>query len=155
MRDCFLFDSEEHISEEALSDTAIKMYPAGTILMAIYASPTLGRLGILTENSTFNQAALAMVPDENCISVEWLYLKLWELRDEFNQIARGAGQQNISGEIVKNYAIVVPIKEIVSSFTSYILPLFRAIRSAQQQIAAACEARDRLLPKLMSGEIEV
>lgn len=155
LRDCFLFDSEEHISEEALSDTAIKMYPAGTILMAIYASPTLGRLGILTENSTFNQAALAMVPDENCISVEWLYLKLWELRDEFNQIARGAGQQNISGEIVKNYAIVVPIKEIVSSFTSYILPLFRAIRSAQQQIAAACEARDRLLPKLMSGEIEV
>ena len=123
--------------------------------MAINASPTLGRLGILTEDSTFNQAALALMPNESYVSVEWLYLKLWELRDEFNQIARGAGQRNISGEIVKNYEIVVPTKEAVSTLTSLISPLFRAVRNAQQETNAAREARDRLLPRLMSGEIEV
>ncbi len=155
LQDCYLFDSEEHISEEALSYTAVKLYPANTVLMAIYASPTLGRLGILTEASTFNQAALALVPSESYISVEWLYLKLWELRDEFNQIARGAGQQNISGEIVKNYAIAIPAKDVVSAFTSRISPFFKSIRNAQHKINAAREARDRLLPKLMSGEIGV
>lgn len=155
LQDCYLFDSEEHISGEALDYTSVKLYPANTVLMAIYASPTLGRLGILTEDSTFNQAALALMPNESYVSVEWLYLKLWELRDEFNQIARGAGQQKISGEIVKNYEIVVPTKEAVSTLTSLISPLFRAVRNAQQETNAAREARDRLLPRLMSGEIEV
>ena len=155
LQDCYLFDSEEHISGEALDYTSVKLYPANTVLMAIYASPTLGRLGILTEDSTFNQAALALMPNESYVSVEWLYLKLWELRDEFNQIARGTGQQNISGEIVKNYEIVVPTKEAVSTLTSLISPLFRAVRNAQQETNAAREARDRLLPRLMSGEIEV
>lgn len=155
LKDCYLFDSEECISEEALNNTAVKLYPANTILMAIYASPTLGRLGILTEESTFNQAALALMPNRCYISVEWLYLKLRELRDEFNQIARGAGQQNISGEIVKQYEIVVPDKGVVSAFTARVSPLFKAVRNAQQKMNAAREARDRLLPKLMSGEIEV
>lgn len=155
LKDCYLFDSEECISEEALNNTAVKLYPANTILMAIYASPTLGRLGILTEESTFNQAALALIPNRCYISVEWLYLKLRELRDEFNQIARGAGQQNISGEIVKQYEIVVPDKGIVSAFTARVSPLFKAVRNAQQKMNAAREARDRLLPELMSGEIEV
>ncbi len=155
LKDCYLFDSEECISEEALNNTAVKLYPANTILMAIYASPTLGRLGILTEESTFNQAALALIPNRCYISVEWLYLKLRELRDEFNQIARGAGQQNISGEIVKQYEIVVPDKGVVSAFTARVSPLFKAVRNAQQKMNAAREARDRLLPELMSGEIEV
>lgn len=155
LKDCYLFDSEECISEEALNNTAVKLYPANTILMAIYASPTLGRLGILTEESTFNQAALALMPSRCYISVEWLYLKLRELRDEFNQIARGAGQQNISGEIVKQYEIVVPDKGVVSAFTARVSPLFKAVRNAQQKMNAAREARDRLLPELMSGEIEV
>ena len=77
------------------------MFPANSILMAIYASPTLGRLGILTKEACSNQAALCLQADESKVSNYWLYLKLFELRDRFNSIARGAGQQNISGIIVK------------------------------------------------------
>ena len=48
LMDCWLLDSSEKISEEGLSHSSAKLFPPNTILMAIYASPTLGRLGILT-----------------------------------------------------------------------------------------------------------
>lgn len=153
--DGYLFDSSEHITMEAVEQTAVKMFPAGSILMAIYASPTLGRLGILTEDSTFNQAALGLVPDGRVVTREWLFLKLGELREEFNSLARGAGQQNISSEIVKKYPIVVPPVELMLKFESLVSPLFCARKEAQNIVLIAQEARDRLLPKLMSGEIEV
>lgn len=77
--------------------------------MAIYASPTLGRLGILGHEACCNQAALGFIPNK-FVSWQWLFYKLYELRDKFNSIARGAGQQNISAVVVKDTEIVVPDK---------------------------------------------
>lgn len=61
LKDGFLFDSEKHISETALKNSAAKLLPENTVLMAIYASPTVGRLGILTAESTYNQAAVGII----------------------------------------------------------------------------------------------
>ena len=133
--DCWLLDSSEKISEEGLSHSSAKLFPPNTILMAIYASPTLGRLGILTTEAACNQAALCLVANGSLISWQWLYQKLYELRDEFNAVAKGAGQQNISADVVKKKVII--------------------IRTLQEQNVQLQEARDRLLPKLMNGEIEV
>ena len=57
LQDSFLLNSEKTISEEGLNNSSAKLFPKGTIIMAIYASPTVGRLGILTQEATFNQAA--------------------------------------------------------------------------------------------------
>jgi type I restriction enzyme S subunit len=84
-----------------------------------------------------------------------LYRKLYELRYEFNAIARGAGQQNISGIVVKNKEVVVPAKLVIDNFTDMLKPIFENIKNISFQIRHLTEARDRLLPKLMSGEIEV
>ncbi|WP_296012308.1 restriction endonuclease subunit S [uncultured Adlercreutzia sp.] len=155
LQDLWLLDSEEKISADAITETSVKEFPPNSILMAIYASPTLGRLGILTKKSTFNQAALGFVVDENFVSKEWLFLKLYELRDEFNSIARGAGQQNISGQIVKDYDIVLPSKVLINAFTSLVAPIFHEMFHLQKLNSKLSEARNRLLPKLMSSEIEV
>ena len=77
------------------------------------------------------------------------------MRDEFNQIARGAGQQNISGEVVKETVVRIPDAHAMSEFTNAVRPLFSQCRILGRQIGNLTEARDRLLPKLMSGEIEV
>ena len=130
------------------------MFPKNTILMAIYASPTLGRLGILSNNATCNQAALCLIPNE-LVSYQWLYLKLYELRDYFNSVARGAGQQNISADVVKNKMIVIPKEGIMMKFTQIVSLYFDKIKSFQRQIYLSQQARDKLLPRLMSGEMEV
>lgn len=155
LQDCWLFDAEEYISEKGLNNSSAKIFPENTILMAIYASPTLGRLGILTDDACCNQAALCMVADEEKISYQWLYLKLMELRDYFNSVARGAGQQNISGDVVKNKIVLVPEKKLMEEFTSITKPYFNKIKNCQLSIVNLQSARDKLLPKLMNGEIEV
>lgn len=155
LQDCWLFDAEEYISEKGLNNSSAKIFPENTILMAIYASPTLGRLGILTDDACCNQAALCMVADEEKISYQWLYLKLMELRDYFNSVARGAGQQNISGDVVKNKIVLVPEKKLMEEFTSITKPYFNKIKNCQLSIVNLQLARDKLLPKLMNGEIEV
>lgn len=153
--DCCLFNSEEKITEKGLENSSAKIFPKNTILMAIYASPTLGRLGILTENSSFNQAALALLADEKIISHEWLYLKLFELRNHFNAIARGAGQQNINVNIVQTQKIVVPSYDVILEFKRIIAPLFDLSQSLQKQNIQLRKARDALLPRLMAGMIDV
>ena len=153
--DSWILDTEEYITQEGYNNSSTKLFPANTILMAIYASPTLGRLGILSGECCCNQAALGLIADEKVISWQWLFWKLYELRDEFNAIARGAGQQNISGIVVKNKEIVIPAKRVIDGFTSVVSTMFEQQKNLQSQIRLLTEARDRLLPKLMSGEIAV
>lgn len=151
--DCWLFEASEKISEEGLKRSAAKMFPANSILMAIYASPTLGRLGILTKEACSNQAALCLQADESKVSNYWLYLKLFELRERFNSIARGAGQQNISGIIVKETEIALPSYSIMQKFTEMVKPFFEKQKILQLQNISLTQTRDRLLPKLMKNEI--
>ena len=155
LQDCWLYDSEEYISQKGLENSSAKIFPENTILMAIYASPTLGRLGILTNEACCNQAALCMIANEEIISYQWLYLKLLELREYFNSVARGAGQQNISADVVKNKNIVLPPKSLLDNFTKIIEPYFDKIKSLQNQIQLLQSARDKLLPTLMKGDIDV
>jgi type I restriction enzyme S subunit len=155
LQDCWLIDSDGKISKEGQENSSAKFFPKNTLLMAIYASPTLGRLGILDSDATCNQAALCLKADETIISWQWLYEKLYELRDHYNGIARGAGQQNISGEVVKQTIVLCPTKEIMDIFTQIVAPWFEKRRMLQKQNISLTEARDRLLPKLMSGELEV
>ena len=155
LQDCWLIISNEKISEEGLKNSSAKIFPKNTILMAIYASPTLGRLGVLNSDATCNQAALCFIANEEMISWQWLYYKLFELRDDFNAVAKGAGQQNISATIVKNKSIVLPSPEPIRLFSTIIDPIFDKKLSLQKQNIYLTEARDRLLPKLMSGELEI
>jgi len=154
LQDGFLFDSEKHISQEALNNSSAKLFPKNTVLMAIYASPTVGRLGILTAESTFNQAAVGFVAKEE-IGYVFLYLTLLSERINLNNLASGAAQQNLNVGIVKNYQIICPPIELINSFNKSVMPIFEMIRNHTVQIVQLSALRDTLLPKLMLGEINV
>lgn len=155
LQDCWLINSEELISQEGLNGSSAKIFPKNTILMAIYASPTLGRLGILSSEAACNQAALCLLADDTKVSWQWLYGKLYELREDFNAVAKGAGQQNISADTVKKKEVIIPTKEFMDEFGRLVAPMYDKRLLLQEQIIDLSQARDRLLTKLMSGEIEV
>lgn len=154
LKDCFLFDSEKHISEDALKNSSAKMFPEGTVLMAIYASPTVGRLGILTNPATFNQAAVGIVPKEN-VGSEFIYLSLLSERTNLNNLASGAAQQNLNVGIVKNYNILVPEQKALDRFNRLARSYFLLLKKNTEESRRLAELRDTLLPKLMSGELKV
>lgn len=151
LNDTWIIDTEEYITEAGLNNSSAKLFPSNTILMAIYASPTLGRLGILGHEACCNQAALGFIPNK-LVSWQWLFYKLYELRDKFNSIARGAGQQNISAVVVKDTEIVVPDKNMIDKYTSFVADIFNQQKKLICKIKLLTEARDRMLPKLMNGE---
>lgn len=154
LKDEFLFDSEKHISQTALKNSAAKLFPENTVLMAIYASPTVGRLGILTAESTCNQAAVGIIAKEE-IGYAYLYLLLLSERINLNNLASGAAQQNLNVGIVKRYRVLVPTIDILGTFNEIINPIFATIRNNTAQIYNLSALRDTLLPKLMSSELSV
>jgi type I restriction enzyme S subunit len=155
LRDEFVFESEESISKEGLENSSAKTFPAGTILMAIYASPTLGRLGILTNESCFNQAMVGFKIDRNQISTEFLYYKLLEERENLNNMAIGAAQQNINVKKVKDYEVILPSIDLINEFAQITSPFFSQRKTLGIQNQKLKEARDILLPRLMNQTIEV
>ncbi|MBR5786372.1 MAG: restriction endonuclease subunit S [Clostridia bacterium] len=84
---------------------------------------------------------------------EYLYMmfKATKVKD----IVTGVAQPKISQARLSNKKTIIPNKEIVRDFCSIVSPMFKQILSLEDQIELSKEARDRLLPKLMSGELEV
>jgi type I restriction enzyme S subunit len=154
LQDKFLFASDRTITVKGLENSSAKIFPLNTVVMAIYAAPTVGRLGILSQDASFNQAALGFIAKPE-IGYEYLFLLLKYLRDDLNNLANGAAQQNLNVRIVKNYKTILPVKVLLNSFQSTISPIFRAIKNNQIEAQELINLRDTLLPKLISGELEV
>lgn len=155
LQDCFLLGSKERISQGAIDAGKGRLFPAGTIFMAIYGSPTVGRLGISVEPCSANQAALAMQPDGRVIGLWFLWHTLWSRRAYFNSIALGAAQQNISKEKVRDAEIVVPPRHIIGTFERTVGPIWELRRNTEMQQKKLEEARDLLLPRLISGALPI
>lgn len=154
LKDSFLIDSEKHISDEGHKNSSTKMFPRGTVLMAIYAAPTVGRLGILTSDATFNQAAVGLNPKQE-IGSNYVFLLLKKERDNFNNLAIGAAQQNLSVKFVKTYPIIIPSKKVIVDFNVLVNPFFDRISLLSKEFEALTGTRDTLLPKLMSGKLRI
>jgi len=107
LRETVINDTEEHVTEEALQETHLKLVPSGALLLAMYGA-TVGRLGILGTPATTNQAICHIIPDPKIADVCYLFHLL---RAQVpNIVARGVGgaQPNISQGIVKDLRIPLP-----------------------------------------------
>lgn len=74
---------------------------------------------------------------------------------DFKTICTGSAQPQLTNNSISTLQIVVPTKTIVCQYGEMTAPMYKKIESINYQIRNLSEARDRLLPKLMSGEIEV
>lgn len=153
--DNFIFNSEEYITEKGLKESSAKVFPKNTILMAIYASPTVGKLGIASSDVTFNQAMCGMVINKDILCYEYLYLFLLKERINLNNLASGSAQQNLSVTTIKNYTILVPNITLINTFKSAISSAFIKIENNSLENIKLSNIRNAILPKLMSGEIRV
>jgi type I restriction enzyme S subunit len=106
LQDCNLYDSNEHISSEALKNSSAKIFPRGTLLMAMYGA-TIGRLGVLRTEAATNQACCAIFCG-NLIDTAYTYYYLYYSRSAIIEKGCGAGQPNVSQEIVRSLWLPVP-----------------------------------------------
>ncbi len=152
LNDNFLFESSSKITNEGLNNSSAKLFPENTVVIAIYASPTVGRLGILLNDGAFNQAACGLITNDEEVCFEYLYLHLLTSRQVLNDMACGSAQQNLSVGLIKEFSIPVPPKEIMEDFKKVIRPIFEKGKSISRQISTLENQKINLLNKLMTRE---
>ena len=152
--DSILLESEEKITENAVEKSSAKIFPVGSVIIAMYGA-TIGKLGILSQESTTNQACCAIIEKEEVQSNYYIFNWLLENREYILSFRMGAAQENISQQVIKNLWVSIPSSKELQSFNTEIKPVYQLIKNLQKQNAKLREARDILLPRLMNGEIVV
>jgi len=155
LKDNFLYESENKITKEGLDNSSARLFPTGTVVIAIYAAPTVGRLGILANEASFNQAACGLVANEALCCSEFIYLYLKNQRDKLNLMASGSAQQNLNVGKIKSYPAFKVPKDLMNKFKDAVQPNLKKINNNTLQIRTLEKIRDTLLPKLISGEVRV
>lgn len=102
----YLVDTEEHISELGLQNSSAKVFPQGTVLLAMYGA-TIGAASVLNIQAATNQACAAFLPTTDMLP-EFLYMYLLLRKEHFISLGVGGAQPNISGEILKREKILCP-----------------------------------------------
>jgi type I restriction enzyme S subunit len=107
LRDRYVRETDERISELGLTESAAKLLPPETVLVAMYGA-TAGRVGLLTVSAAVNQAVCALVPDRHSADSVFLF---HALRSQYLELAgksTGAAQQNLNAKIVRSFSLVAP-----------------------------------------------
>jgi len=132
-------DTEEKISEEAIKNSSAKVFPKGTLLIALYGA-TIGKLAFLGVNAATNQAICGIYKNEN-IDSHFLYNYLFYKKQKLVNQGIGGAQPNISQTILKNLDIPLPPKPTQQAIVSKIEELFSELdkgienlHTAQQQL---------------------
>lgn len=113
-----------------------------------------GKVNISTKNSFITNNSLILdYTTSKTLSFE--YLKYYALRADFSPFVTGSAQPQITIETISSAKILVPNKQIMNKFNLTIFPILNAIFKNNEESCYLSQLRDTLLPKLMSGEIDV
>ena len=85
----------------------------------------------------------------------FIYCFLSDSKQRINALQKGSAQPHVYAKDINNMNLLIPSKEILIDFCGLLNPYFCQISNLEMKIKKVQEARDRLLPKLMSGEVEV
>lgn len=153
LNNSFIIDTEEKITENALKNSSAKLLPKHSVLIAMYGA-TVGEIGITTKEFTCNQAICSFLPNDN-YPFSFIYNFLLHSKQDIIGRAVGSAQQNISQQVLLQFKLVIPPSELVQEYHRIVFPLFQKIQDNIEENESLRDLRDSLLPKLMSGEIDV
>ena len=147
-----LLDTEKHITDEGLHNSSAKMLPPYTILMTSRAS--VGYFGLCEHPVCTNQGFISCIPHDEKIRFYLLYNLMYRV-DEIRGKATGSTFLEITKKNFRELPILIPDTSILRQFNEVVAPIIKQMEILTKAIKMLQEARDRLLPKLMNGEIEV
>ena len=154
IKDSIILDTEEHITEFAINKSSAKILPKGCVIMAMYGV-NIGMLSYLSKEMSCNQACCAFTDKRNLSSRHYLFHYMKSIREYLLLIGFGAAQQNLSQDLIKRIRITMPSDEIVKLFEKRINDYYNQIYNLLKQNRNLIKQRDLLLPRLMSGKLEV
>ena len=148
----FASHGENDITELGLKNSSAVIMPEGTVLFSSRAP--IGYIAIATGEVTTNQGFKSVVPKPE-IGTPFVYFFLKNTLPVIEGMASGSTFKEVSGSTMKKVPAVIPDAETLAKFSSFCAPIFAQQRILEEQNQSLAILRDNLLPKLMSGEIDV
>ena len=97
-----IIEANEYITDEGLTNSSAKLFPIGTLLMAMYGQgKTRGKVALLGIEASTNQACGAIIANKEKINELFLFQNLAGRYDEIRDLSNQGGQENLSGDIIK------------------------------------------------------
>lgn len=148
----FISHGENDISELGFSKSSTKKMPAGTVLFSSRAP--IGYIAIAQNELTTNQGFKSVIPNKN-IGTSYVYFLLKNLLPAIEGMASGSTFKEISGAGMKSVPTVMPDVDTIQLFNNFCEPIFKEQEVLEAENRRLSALRDLLLPKLMSGEIDI
>ena len=148
----FVSHGENDITELGLKNSSAAIMPEGTVLFSSRAP--IGYIAIAAGEVTTNQGFKSVVPKPE-IGTPFVYFFLKNTLPVIEGMASGSTFKEVSGSTMKNVPAVIPDAETLAKFSDFCAPIFAQQRILEEQNRSLATLRDNLLPKLMSGEIDV
>lgn len=142
---------EIDITEEGYNSTSTKLMPKGTILFTSRAP--IGYISIAQNDICTNQGFKSLVPKK--AGTCFLYCFLKYVTPEIENKSTGSTFKEASGSLMKSLQVLMPEQKVFEDFETIVSPLFARIESLEKESSRLSLLRDTLLPRLMSGELEV
>lgn len=114
----YLEGSIEKITQDALENSAAKLFSAGSMLVGMYDTAAL-KMGILKRSSASNQACACIEPNDN-IDIVWLYHVLQIMKPHFLEQRRGIRQKNLNLGMIKSFQVPYAPKSEQKLFASFV-----------------------------------
>lgn len=155
LNDDYIFETEEHITQEAISHSSAKIYPTDTVVIAMYGA-TIGKVGILGIPAATNQACACAIVKPST-DYKYLFYYAQSQKDDFIKKGKGGAQPNISQEIIKFHKFPLPPlaeqQRIVDRIESLFAKLDEAKEKAQAVVDSFETRKAAILHKAFTGEL--
>jgi len=144
--------TEKKLTQAGLDKCNSKLYPKNTVF--ITARGTVGKVNLASEGMAMNQSCYAL-KGKNDVSQLFLYNSIISIVQSFKSAASGGVFDTIIVDTFKFLPFILPTKFLIDHYTDFVSPIYESCLNIQNQNQLLKEARDILLPRLMTGMIDV
>ena len=153
---CVITNTEERITSAGLENSAAKIFPKGTLLIAMYGQGvTRGKVAMLGIDATTNQACAGITPTSGELLPFFLYYYLTFSYERLRALSHGAHQQNLNAELVGSFPFALPRKDEQGDIIRILQTIDRKISVHERKRDTLQEIFRTMLQQLMKGQVRV
>lgn len=154
----FTYEATQFVTEQAVKECTLKIFPKGTLLLAMYGEgKTRGQVTEVKISATCNQACAAILVNTSRVSLEFLKLRIQENYEETRKVAVGGAQPNLNLSKVREIPVSLPNCREQTEIVRRVEQLFAYADTIEQQAKTAKARVDNLtqaiLAKAFRGEL--
>jgi len=153
---CIIRETEEKITPSGLSNSAARLFPAGTLLMAMYGQGiTRGRVALLAIEAATNQACASITPtDESEASSRFLYYWFEYNYENLRRLGHGANQRNMNAALIRSFPLAVPSTADQRGIVAALSKLDEKCHLLKQKASYLNDLFRTLLHELMTAKMQ-